>query len=143
KLNYIIFLLQNPHASVYSLLIMMALGGLMGVPGAEDAKDYLRFIGWQFFGKDFKLDREIRTYILEVLGKDANGANNADLILHGASRKGFGIPAALNMIAGTAGIDFTMPTFDRSKAISVGTTLPIELSKLFGPPLQSAEKSIA
>jgi hypothetical protein len=143
KLNYVLFLLQNKHAAMYSLLVMSALGGLMGVPGSEDAKDYLRLLGWQLFGTDFKLDREIRKYIIELLGKDGNGADIADLILHGASRKGFGIPAALNMIAGTAGIDFTMPTFDRSKAISLGTLLPVELSKLFGPPLQSSEKTIA
>jgi hypothetical protein len=78
-----------------------------------------------------------------LLGKDGNGADVADLILHGASRKGFGIPATLNTVAGTAGIDFTMPTFDRSKSISVGTLLPVELAKLFGPPLQSSEKALA
>jgi hypothetical protein len=143
KLNYIVFLMQNPQAAVRSLIIMAALGGLMGVPGADDLKEILRTLGWQLFGRDFKLDREIRKFIIELLGKDHNGADIADLILHGASRLGFGIPAALNTIAGTAGIDFTMPTFDRSKSISLGTLLPVESSKLFGPPLQSTEKTIA
>jgi len=141
--SYVTFLLQNKGAALRSLIIIAALGGLMGVPGADDAKELLRALGYQLFGKDFKLEREIRRWIIELLGKDGNGADIADLILHGASRKGYGIPAALNMIAGTAGIDFTMPTFDRSKAISSGTILPLELGKIFGPPLSPAEKVIA
>lgn len=141
--NYVLFLANYPAPAVRSLLIMGALGGLMGVPGAEDLKEILKAIGWRLFGKDFDLEREARRFAIQLLGEDENGRNAADMILHGIARKGYGIPAVMDMLGGTVGVDIPMPVMDRSAAISAGTLLPVELSKLFGPPTQDQDAVIS
>jgi hypothetical protein len=95
------------------------------------------------FGRDFDLEKEARQLVVNALGNDEFGRNAGDMILHGTARKGFGIPAVMDMLGGTVGIDVPMPTFDRSRAISGGTLLPVELGKLFGAPTQSQDKVIA
>lgn len=141
--NYVLFLANYPQAAVRSLLIMGFLGGLMGVPGADDLKEILRALAWQLFGKDFDLEKETRRLIIQLLGQDENGRMTADMVLHGVARQGYGIPAFMDMLGGTVGLDIPMPRFDRSAAISAGTLLPVELSKLFGPPTQTADAAIA
>lgn len=141
--SYVMFLANYPKAAIRSVLILGFLGGLMGVPGADDLKEILKALGWQFFGKDFDLEKEARKLIIEMVGKDKNGADVADIVLHGIARKGYGIPAFMDMLGGTVGVDVPMPTFDRSKSISAGTLLPVELGKLFGPPTQDQDKVIA
>lgn len=141
--NYVLFLANYPQAAVRSLLIMGFLGGLMGVPGADDLKEILRALAWQLLGKDFDLEKEARRLIIQLLGEDENGRMTADMVLHGVARQGYGIPAFMDMLGGTVGLDIPMPRFDRSAAISAGTLLPVELSKLFGPPTQTADAAIA
>ena len=141
--NYVLFLANYPAAAVRSLLILGFLGGIMGVPGADDLKEILKAIGWSFFGKDFDLEKEARKLIVSMVGKDNNGADIADIILSGIARKGYGIPAFMDMLGGTVGVDVPMPTFDRSASISGGTLLPVELGKLFGPPVQSPDAVIS
>lgn len=141
--NYVLFLANYPAPAVRSLLVMGALGGLMGVPGADDLKEILKAIGWRLFGKDFDLDREARRMIIHLLGEDENGRVGADLLLHGIARQGYGIPAFMDMLGGTVGIDIPMPVMDRSAAISAGTLLPVELGKLFGPPTQDQDAVIS
>lgn len=141
--NYCLFLANYPSAAARSILILGFLGGLMAIPGAEDLKEILQAIGWRLFGRDFNLEKEARQLVVNTLGNDEFGRNAGDMILHGTARKGFGIPAAMDMLGGTVGIDVPMPTFDRSRAISGGTLLPVELGKLFGPPTQSQDKIIA
>lgn len=141
--NYVLFLANYPGAAVRSILIMGFLGGLMGIPGGDDLKEILKAIAWQMFGKQFDLEREARRMIIQLLGEDESGRVGADMILHGVSRQGYGIPAVMDMLSGTVGIDVPMPRFDRSAAISAGTLLPVELGKLFGPPTQSADEVIS
>jgi hypothetical protein len=137
------FLSNYPAAAVRSLLIMGTLGGLMGPPGGDDLRELLKAIGWQMFGKDFDLDREARRWIIRLFGETETSRAAADMILHGIARQGYGIPAFMDMLGGTVGVDIPMPTFDRSAAISAGTLLPVELGKLFGPPTQSSDAVIA
>lgn len=141
--SYVLFLANYPQAAVRSLLIMGFLGGLMGVPGGDDLREILKAIGWQIFGKNFDIEKEARRMIIQMLGEDEFGRNAADQILHGVARKGFGIPAVMDMLGGTVGVDIPMPVFDRSKSISAGTLLPVELGKLFGPPVQDADAIIS
>jgi hypothetical protein len=115
----------------------------MGIPGGDDLKEILKAIGWQIFGKQFDLEREARRMIIQLLGEDENGRVGADMILHGVSRQGYGIPAVMDMLSGTVGVDIPMPRFDRSAAISAGTLLPVELGKLFGPPTQDVDAVIS
>lgn len=141
--SYVLFLATYPQAAVRSLLIMGTLGGLLGLPGGDDLREILKAIGWRMFGKDFDLDREARRMIIQLTGEDEFGRNAADMILHGIARQGYGIPAFMDMLGGTVGVDIPMPTFDRSAALSAGTLLPVELGKLFGPPTQSQDAVIA
>jgi hypothetical protein len=140
--SYIMFLINNRDARIHALIVGALLGGLMGAPGAEDLKEILRMLAWQLFGTDFKLDHEARKWVMELLG-EKNGDWASDLMLHGSAQKGYGIPALMDMLAGTVGVNSPMPSFDRSKAISSGSILPVELGKIFGPPLQTPEKVIS
>ena len=141
--SYMMFLGNYPKAAVRSLLIMGFLGGFMGLPLGDDLKELLKALAWQLFGKDFDLEQEGRRLIIQLVGEDENGRQIAELVMHGIARKGYGIPALMDMLGGTVGIDVPMPTFDRSAAISAGTILPVELGKLFGPPTQESDAVIA
>lgn len=140
-----LFLLGQNKSDVLPryLLMMMLLGGAGGVPGYDDLKEILRALFYWRYGKDFNLDREVRQMVLSLF----DGTVPPDLILHGLSRSGFGLPALTDMIGsyftGTPGrgldtsqhsaSNVPFPVLDRSKAISMGHILPIEVGKMFGP----------
>lgn len=121
----------------------------MALPGAEDLKGLTQAIAWQLFGKDYDIEKELRKFVLGFVGEDENGRQTAEMVLHGSARRGYGIPAFMDMVGSTVltprDIDpeqkafrdyIPAPTFDRSKAISAGTLLPFEAGKLWGPPVQ-------
>lgn len=119
-----LFMMWNyPAAGVRAFLLMGILGGMMGVPGAEDLRGLIKAIAWQIFGKDFDLEDEARKLVLELLGDKVP----PDLILHGAARRGFGLPAVME------GVGVPWPTFDRSRAIGLGSILPLDLGATLGP----------
>lgn len=116
----------------------------MGLPLASDAQEWIQALAYWIFGKNFKLEHEVRKWIIELLGSNEAGDLTADLMLHGVAKRGYMIPHVMDMLAGTVGLDRSyVPTFDRSASISGGAMLPIEVGKLLGPPLQSPEKTIA
>lgn len=148
--NTLFFLWNYPSAAVRYGLIMAFLGGLMGIPGAEDADDIIKAIAWQIFGKDFDIENEARKLVLDL----SNEKIPPDLLLHGMARRGFGIPTILDMLGNTVGRgDFETtfqrflqgrtpegktaavpaPMLDRSRAVGQGRILPVELGKMFGP----------
>jgi hypothetical protein len=118
-------LLGNNKATMLPrmLLTLFALGGLMGLPGAEDAEDIANLVGKQLYGKDFKLQLWIRQML-----RDMGQGEYSEVALHGLARKGFGVPAVLDMM----GIS-SAPVLDRSKAVGMGRILPFELGKLVDP----------
>ena len=89
----------------------------------------MKIIGWHFFGKDFDIEREAREYII------ANTSLDPDLLLNGTGRYGFGIPAAMDMLGGTVGLDIPVPTLDRSRAMGLGVFFHFRLRRLQGLPL--------
>lgn len=151
--NYLFFLWNNPSAAWRSILVLAFLGGLMGLPGAEDANRIIKVIAWKIFGKDFDLETEARRFILDMF----EGVVPPDLILGGMGRRGFGLPAIADLLGETvrgsfdyakAGRRFLYgpnavpggaPIDSRSRAIGMGNILPLEVDKLFGPHKDNAQ----
>ncbi|MFQ5742001.1 MAG: PLxRFG domain-containing protein [Acidobacteriota bacterium] len=108
------FSTHSPGKGRY-LLMMFFMAGLMGLPGAEDLAGIAKFMGRSFFGADFDVERETREFVLALVdGEDLP----PDMILHGISRVGFGIPAVMDMV----GVPF--PMFDMSANIGLGQVVP-------------------
>ena len=138
--NTLFRLWSNPQMAARSLLIMGGLGGLMGLPGMEDVNGILKALAWRLFGKDFDLEDQARQLAIDTL----NGTINPDLLLHGTSVHGFGIPHVLNSLGAHVGLpEKWFPTLDRSKSTGMGNILPIEPGKLFGPAKDIKGQEIA
>jgi hypothetical protein len=127
-----------------AFLMMAMMGGLMGLPGMEDLTEILKALGHHLFGRDFDLKDETREFVLEQF----NGRVPPDIVLHGLARRGFGIPAMLDMMGGVstgrglgrglhpgAGHFVPAPSFDLSRNLSMGQLSPIPLEALIGPPM--------
>lgn len=138
--NSLFMLMNYPSVAVRGLLIMGFLGGLMGLPGSQDLSDVLKTVAFQFFGKDFDLEREARQFVHDV----TNGSVDPSILLHGISREGYGLPAVMDMLGEHIGLgDMPMPTVDRSGSIGLGNILPVQLSPLFGPAAGDPNAAIA
>lgn len=122
------FMLWNyPETRVRALLVFAFLGGMMGLPGADDLKGLIKALGWRIFGKDWDVEQEARNLVLDI----TKGKVSPDLLLHGASRYGFGLPAVMAL----AGVPF--PSMDASRSIGLGRLLPVDPNVPFG---QAASK---
>ena len=95
-------------------MIMLAAGGLMGLPGGDDLMAIAKFIGKKLLGQDFDPERELREIITDI----AEDRIPPDLILHGTSRYGFGIPAAMDAMG------LPKSQFDLSASVSLGQVIP-------------------
>lgn len=147
-----VFLLgQNPDVAWRYLLVAILLGGAGGVPGYDDIESIVQGVGRWKFGKDWDANRAAREYIMNQF----NGKLPPDLVLHGLSRRGFGLPALLDLMGSAytgrpgRGLDPTvvvngqrvynygqnvpMPIVDRSRAITMGQILPLDVGKMLGP----------
>jgi hypothetical protein len=120
--NTMFMLWHYPEARVRSLLVFAFLGGMMGLPGADDMKNLIKAIGWRLFGKDWDVEQEARKMVIDL----TEGKINPDMLLHGLSRYGFGAPAALGLMGIPA------PTVDMSRSIGLGRLLPIDPNTLLG-----------
>jgi hypothetical protein len=94
------------------LLTLLAGAGLMGLPGADDANELVKWLARQL-GYNFDPEVAFRQFMVHYLQSDLG-----DVMLHGASRVGFGIPQALS------GLGVPSPTLDMSGALSMGKLLP-------------------
>jgi len=106
-----------------SLLMFGLLGGMMGLPGAEDLKGLMKALAWWLFGKDFDIEDEARRFAVEVLGM-----KSPEYLVRGLGSRGYGISALLDMIG-----EFPYPVLDRSRAVSMGNVLPVDFGELLGP----------
>jgi hypothetical protein len=133
-----LFMLGNyPGTRLRSLLILGTLGGMMGLPGAEDISGLIKGIAYRVFGKDFDIDDITRKFAIDIL----DGKVDPDIMLHGLSRHGFGIPQIMDMMGLNMGLRSAYPTepgklwrgFDRSASIGMGRVAPFDIGQLLGP----------
>lgn len=103
----------NRGTQVRFMLLLMATAGLMGLPGAEDAEELAKWLARRL-GYEINPQHFIRRMLKEYGGEGIM----PDVLLHGASRVGFGIPAALNGLGVPAG------SADLSGALSMGRLVP-------------------
>lgn len=142
---------QNPDVLLRYMLIAIAFGGLGGVPGGDDIRSLVKGAGRHFFGKDWDVDKAVREYVTQ----HTDGTIPPDMVLHGLSRYGFGIPALLDLAGSTytgrpgRGLGPTeivdgkrvwrdyqnipFPVVDRSRAITMGSLLPLDVGRLLAP----------
>lgn len=119
------FAVHSPGAVRY-WLIMLAMAGVMGLPGAEDLDQLVNALAQRLFGKDFKPSREARllvtTLVDPFIRENFNPAHRtaADLLLHGLSKDSFGLAAAADAV----GMPW-VPSIDMSRSLGMGRVLPV------------------
>lgn len=112
--NMLFFMFRsNRGTQVRFLLVMMATAGLMGLPGAEDAEELAKWLASKL---GYRIDPQL--FIRRMLKEYASDGTMPDILLHGASRVGFGIPAALN------GLGIPSGSIDLSGSLSMGRLIP-------------------
>lgn len=146
------------------LLISAFIGGLGGLPFAEDFMSALKAI-WHWLGYHTNLEHEARKYIIQF----SNGQVPPDMVLHGFSRRGLGLPALLDMMGSLAtgrpgrglaaprrgmdpatgqelregyGQNIPFPVLDRSRALGLGMIAPFDIGK-FATPSADQDRVIA
>lgn len=110
------FALANNPGRFKQLLIMGALYGAMGLPGADDLDALVHYLAVKVFGKDFNLKKAARQFVREHTEGTIFDKTGPDLFLHGISRYGFG----LSMLGEGMG----WPQFDVSANGSMGNIVP-------------------
>jgi hypothetical protein len=123
------------------LFASMLLGGMGGIPGYDDLKELIK-AAYRYLGWGLDPEEEVRRYVMQWF----NGQVPPDMILHGLARRGFGLPWLLDWVGSLAtgrpgrgmllpgpGVNVGAPILDRSKAITPGSLLPVEIGKLLQP----------
>ncbi len=110
--NMLRFALRDPGAARYWLMMLFA-AGVMGLPGAEDLAAVAKWMARKF-DKDFDVEKELREFSLALMDDDVA----PDMMLHGLSRIGFGLPQAMELIG------MPRPSFDFSANLSMGQLIP-------------------
>jgi hypothetical protein len=104
------------------LAMYVGMFGLMAIPGMEDLEDLFKAGLWGG-RKDVSLEKEIRDEITSLF----DGRVDPDLVLHGISRHGWGIPHFMAML----GFEH-FPEFDTSGQGGLGNISPIQLAPFMG-----------
>jgi len=94
--------------------MMLALGGLAGLPGSEDVMALLDLLREKLGFGPADTEHDIRAFIRDL----TNSSTAADIALHGISRDTFG----LGLLADSMGVDF--PSLDMSASVSMGQLVP-------------------
>lgn len=113
--NMLYFMFKSERkVQVRFMLLMLFAAGVMGLPGAEDLAELAKFLARQM-GIVFDFERTLRELMVDYGAADAV---SPDLLLHGASRYGFGVNAAAN------GLGLPLPRVDLSGSLSMGRIIP-------------------
>lgn len=131
------------------MILAALIGGVYAIPGFDDLDGLLKAaLRWAGYNADPQ--RFMREYIMQF----TNGAVPPDMVLQGLARRGFGLPALLDMMGslpGSIGRGFSTrpattvpyPVLDRSKAVGPGTVLPVDFGKLLDPYQKDAPSTLA
>ncbi len=120
---------QDKGTQIRFLLGLMGVAGIMGLPGADDAEELAKWLMRQF-GVQFDFEKWVR-----AVTTDWVEGVSPDIILHGASRVGFGIPAALS------GLGIPSATPDLSGSLSMGQLIP-GLKSFLNPETSSWKETV-
>ncbi len=95
-----------------AILTMLALGGIMALPGADDMADFVQWASRRMFGKHFDPRVELREMLVSL------GAENPDWFMHGISHDSFGLSTVSEMVG------VPLPSVDMSGSLSMGDVIP-------------------
>lgn len=127
--NTVFMLYNNPQTAMRWALMMALVAGVRGlVP--DDVEDMIKAIGAKM---GWNIEEEARRFVSELIGDESELAT--DLVMNGAGRYSFGIPALMEM-AGANGV----PTFDLSRMLAFQRVLPINPVAMFEPGKEWNEK---
>jgi len=107
------FTLHSP-GNIRFLAMMMFMAGLMGLPGGEDLTALAKFAARNLLGKEFDVEREVREFVTNL----TDDPEFADILLFGAGRAGFGLPAVMDAVG------LPKANFDFSRRIGMGRIIP-------------------
>lgn len=116
--NALFALAQNP-GRMRSMLMMGILGGMMGLPGAEDL---MRLIDWSgtWINKLFFDNNDPRVDTQKTVRETfAQLEMDPDLLMHGLARNSFGFPYLSRIAHGPE-----IPSMDFSSSLSMGRIVP-------------------
>jgi hypothetical protein len=122
--NTMFNLISHPAMLWRWALVMGALGGMQGLMGFDNVNSLLKTIAYRAFGKDFDLEDTARHFAHDVL----NDVIPADILMHGVSSQGFGLPHIANSLGWHA-----FPTIDLSKSVGFGDVLGFDPFAPLGP----------
>lgn len=106
---------HNPGRAKH-LFMLLAIAGMMGLPGADDLDKLVEAVARRIFGKDFSPKNEARKFINDLTEGTMLHKNGADIFLHGIGRYGFGVGLLPEGIGA--------PRFDVSANMSMGKIVP-------------------
>lgn len=114
--NTLYFVAKDPGAR-RTLILMMAMGGLLGAPFADDFEELISWIttnARELLGiknPKYSMEQEMREVLQELHA-------NPDLVLHGLGQSSFGLPAIGEMVG------VPLPEFDVSRSMGLGKVIP-------------------
>ena len=115
-IQMMLFALRHNPGNIKHLFMLMAIAGMMGLPGAEDLDKLIEAVARRIFGKDFSPKNEARRFMNQILEGTPYKPVGADILLHGISRYGFGV--------GLLPEGWGAPRFDVSGNLSMGKIVP-------------------
>jgi hypothetical protein len=121
-----LWMFKNSPGGTRALFAMLAAAGLMGLPGADDLDQFIKYAAAKLFGRHFSPEHELRKLLTEI-------TDRPDLILHGLGRESFGLTALGNQLG------MNVPGFDFSSRLGMGRLVP-GAQPLFDPSLTYEEK---
>lgn len=119
-----IFTGKDRDIALRKIAVWMGLVGLMGVPGSEDIEDLIQAGFVPGVPKGASLERYIREEITQLF----DGTIDPDLVLHGLSKRGFGVPHLMGLL----GLEH-FPELDMSTQVGIGNISPVQMSPFFAP----------